>query len=641
MNKLPEHKFKLGLRKRKNKKKPQKNGKRNKEIKRKLDVILIIATLLSWIPANVDFATVVDNNPVLLWVHVPTTGVSGESFSIMIQAWDIYERLSSSYTGTIDFEIESYNLTSFEEIIDPNVIFPQSHTFTGQPYSQGLIPAYLLNDGNDNGNYNTTLTISTPGIHYIKVNDTFTGETYYSNPIIIHETGYTGPDIAWGDVHTHSLLSDGSGTPDELYDYARYVAGLEFSSVTDHGEQMNFFGLGFGLATTFPVLMDSTSRKHEENKFVTFHGAEWTTHGYHAMYFDYGHYTCIFNGEGLPIITADIQQTPDALWALLDEYTENTGEKVFAIPHHTTSNQFLQDWTWVNSKYVRLGEVKSIHGACLLDQSNESNYIGAHATPPETVHGSSINDAYKLGLKFGIMANGDGHDGHPGHSLTSSRATLGIQYPFTYMAARTNKRYPGGITAVRTNSLSRNDIFNSLQSGKVYASSDHGRPFVNFSVNGISPGEEINSTISVSNPTDPRIIDLTIALDGAPSSGFKKAASISTNWKPNWNATIDIFKNGNIWNTTILEGPLIKINYTDTEAITGTKYDYWIDSEEESGKYLINSASQKPVDKDDFNSLGEDFYYVRVTTGLELDSADEVENIGRTLWCGPIWVKIS
>ncbi len=42
----------------------------------------------------------------------------------------------------------------------------------------------------------------------------------------------------FGFLHAHSNLSDGQGSPEEAYSYARDVAGLDFFALTDHGERM-------------------------------------------------------------------------------------------------------------------------------------------------------------------------------------------------------------------------------------------------------------------------------------------------------------------------------------------------------------------------------------------------------------------
>ena len=46
--------------------------------------------------------------------------------------------------------------------------------------------------------------------------------------------GCTRYHLYWGDVHGHTSLSDGQGTPDEYFTYARDTANLDFTILTDH-----------------------------------------------------------------------------------------------------------------------------------------------------------------------------------------------------------------------------------------------------------------------------------------------------------------------------------------------------------------------------------------------------------------------
>ena len=40
--------------------------------------------------------------------------------------------------------------------------------------------------------------------------------------------------LFWGDVHGHSAISDGKGSPGDYFTYARDVARLDFVVLTDH-----------------------------------------------------------------------------------------------------------------------------------------------------------------------------------------------------------------------------------------------------------------------------------------------------------------------------------------------------------------------------------------------------------------------
>ena len=64
--------------------------------------------------------------------------------------------------------------------------------------------------------------------------------------IVAFVVGVSGPWLAvrsgaqpqvsvfFGNLHSHTALSDGSGTPAEAYEHARDTAGLDFLAITEH-----------------------------------------------------------------------------------------------------------------------------------------------------------------------------------------------------------------------------------------------------------------------------------------------------------------------------------------------------------------------------------------------------------------------
>ena len=81
--------------------------------------------------------------------------------------------------------------------------------------------------------------------------------------------------VYWGDVHGHTALSDGKGSLDEYFVYARDVAKLDFVIVTDHD---------FGNAAPWRLPREAwqtTQAKADEftvnGKFVGIAGYEWTS----------------------------------------------------------------------------------------------------------------------------------------------------------------------------------------------------------------------------------------------------------------------------------------------------------------------------------------------------------------------------
>jgi hypothetical protein len=580
-----------------------------------LITMLTISPVALWSSVSINLGVMFDNETRLLWIHAPTFVNRGDIFDLMVQAWDAYERLSATYTGSILFSIESYNLSTYSQIGNPVATLPMPYTFTGQAFGSDI--AYEIQDGRDNGRHVFTARIETPGIHYVLVEDPLTQNTYYSNPILVTDLTPTDPRIYWGDFHSHSEMSDGSGSPEHSYFYARHVAGLEFCALTEHAEIMMW------APGSFDRLEAATNAANDPGDFVAFQGLEWTQ-------VETGHYSCILSGNQLikdPVLSYLHLPTTDLLWDALDQFTDTTGNRALALPHHTTQNAYIQDWTYINPKYVKIAEVTSVHGECLYEQRHPLNYAGAIDPPPFYLNGSSIVDAFKMGYRMTLYASGDNHDGHPGHSLSHTPAFVGHQRPWSIWHTRNEHPYPGGLTAVYTSSLTREDIFSGLESQRIFACSDHGRPFLDFTINGTAVGD--GSVLQVSNTTAIREIRIVIAQDGAPPGTKAKAASVESNWVPNWSADVEIIKNGEILARVSVSSPVSQILFLDMEPVSGATYGRE-SCIQRDGLYYINEYSDNPIDPDTLNTGGADFYIVRVTG----------QN-GRFIYAGPIWVQVS
>ncbi len=293
-------------------------------------VIIIIPTLL-WSVVSIDVGVMFDNETQLLWVHVPSKVKTGQQFEITVEAWDSFERLSVTYSGRVEFSIQSFDYASLAEIDNTLFELPSAYIFSGQSFGSDI--AYEKRDGKDNGKHIFSMSIGTPGVHYIIVKDSLTQEHYYSNPIIVGDFPNLSTMILWGDIHGHSELSDGTGTAEHSYYYAHYIACLEYAALTDHGEIMLFTPI------SLDILESSTNMAYEPNRFVTFHGIEWTN-------VETGHYICIFSRDELlknPVLSYLTVPNTEDLWNALDKFTNNTGYRALALPHHTTKLAYPQD----------------------------------------------------------------------------------------------------------------------------------------------------------------------------------------------------------------------------------------------------------------------------------------------------------
>lgn len=590
------------------------NRRLSKNAKRILVILIILIPSISWWSVNMDLNVMIDNEARLLWVHVPSTAQIGSIIKVDVEAWDAYERLSATYKGTVDFSMTSYNLTDFTLLNNINVTLPSIYTFTGQFFGSDI--AYEIHDGKDNGLHTFDLRIDTIGLHYILVSDSLTENTYWSNPIMVNNYTGNNDQIYWGDIHGHSGFSDGSGSPEHHFYYAKNVALLDFNALTDHGE---LAGLIIG---GLDYLEKTANEAYEPGIFVTFPGIEWTNT-------QTGHYTCIFSDDKLikqPVLSYMVIPEIQQLWDALDKFTTTTGCKALALPHHTTKEEYIQDWTLINPKYVKIAEVTSTHGECLFEQRDPYNHVGCGDPPPEFTYGSAIMDAFKMGYRMTLYASSDEHDGHPGHSLSHTNAYIGHQSPLTIWPNRVDLPHPGGLTAVYASNLTRESVFTGLYQQRIYASSDHGRPFLSFNINGTLVGD--NSTLLVANSTIHRELHILFAQDGAPAANVRPhAARVTPDWQPNWNARLEIFKNGILYDTKLINTPIANITLLDTEAITGTSFtDHCI--QKSDGKNYINTYSDNPIDPNLLNTGGADFYVLRI-----------VGDNGRYCYAGPIWVE--
>ncbi|UCH03404.1 MAG: DUF3604 domain-containing protein [Candidatus Thorarchaeota archaeon] len=586
-----------------------------KRAKAPLMILVVLVPVGLWWVVDINLGVMFDNEPRLLWVHAPSTVDQGMDFNVTVEAWDAYERLSATYKGHVQFSTESYNLTTYAPLTSVSAVLPESYTFTGQAVGSDI--AYEIRDGKDNGRHVFTARIDTPGFHYILVEDSTTGNIYYTNPIMVTDLSDTDLRIYWGDIHGHTELSDGTGSPEHSFYFARYVACIDFCSLTDHGEIMLF------IPGALDTLERATNAAYDPGDFVTFHGIEWTN-------VDPGHYTCIFSGNQLiktPVLSYLTVPTTDTLWQALDSFTAGTDSRALALPHHTTQNAYIQDWTYINPKYVKIAEVTSVHGEFLFEQRHTLNYIGAIDPPPEYLNGSSIVDAFRMGYRMTLYASSDQHDGHPGHSLSHTPAFVGHQRPWSIWQTRNEHPYPGGLVAVHATNLTRESVFSALENQVIFANSDHGRPILDFAINGTGVGN--GSTLYSGDVNAVREISVFLVQDPSPAGARSTAASVTAGWAPDWSATIEVIKNGDLFMSIPVEDPVTRVTVLDTTPITGTSYSAE-SCVQRDGQYYINDYSDNPVNPDDLNTSGADFYIVRV-----------VGENGRITYAGPIWVVAS
>jgi hypothetical protein len=234
--------------------------------------------------------------------------------------------------------------------------------------------------------------------------------------------------LFFGDIHGHSRMSDGTGTPEDYYLYARTVSGLDIAALTDHADH-----------GTIPVKGDvwdrikkAANNAHEPGRFVTFLGFEWTN-------WEYGHRNVYYrDGDGPVFRSIDTESdTPQKLWNLLESHEAMT------VAHHTGGGPVPTDWNIKPGAKEWLVEISSIHGT--------SEYYGGEAGIYRPVKGAFVRDALLRGYRLGIIGSGDTHDGHPG------QRTMGAAV--------------SGLLGVYSPELTREAVWEAFQRRHVYATS--------------------------------------------------------------------------------------------------------------------------------------------------------------------------
>lgn len=571
-------------------------------------IILVLFTVAFWFAVFIDFNVVIDNHKTTLWIHAPSVVEAEESFDVNVEAWDQYERLAGTYQEEISFSLESYSYDSLNAI-SSTYSLPSASRFMTNFIWGGLFPAYKF-EGADNGKKSFSMQINTAGIHYIVVSEG-NGNHYRSNPIVVKPKSSNFERLYWGDIHAHTTYSDGSGFPDESYAFARDVALCDFAALTDHAELFPRFG-DVDLFNKWQNYIDITNSFNEDGEFATIVAAEYTPMlAALRSYLSPPHINVYFKGDSMPYFSHYDFVNQDELIS----HIESNSESDFVCwTHHTLRNSQPSDFAYYDPTHNTMIEIYSCHGSC--EVIGEENYY--YQIGEVTEKGYSIRDMFKMGRKSGIMASSDTHDGRMGHSNLHTTARTLTTQPYTLAAYQNGVPYPGGLTGLYLPELSREQVFEGLKTRSGYATTWVNRHYMEFSINGVSVGEE-DSTIKVSSKTTPRTIEILACVDGVS----RRTSNLKTITK------IEIIKNSELWQTIdAIDGPLKRISITDSAEITGTAYDGCI--KKEDGNWYVNSMSTNPVNPEDLNTAGVDYYYVRMQ-----------DSDNGAAWIGPIWVEVA
>ncbi len=274
--------------------------------------------------------------------------------------------------------------------------------------------------------------------------------TGISDPMLVHADT---PALIWADLQVHTSMSDGSGALDDVYAYARDVAGLDAVAITDH----DHWGMRF--LDDDPAMWEeakaAAERWYAPGAFVTFPAYEWTS-------WLYGHRHVLYVGPPGPVFSSVAAETmdPSRLWRALRPFDAIT------IAHHSAGGPVPVDWRPLSPPGVEpVTEVVSVHGS----SESEDTPLRIYGFVP----GNTVRDALAASHRFGFIGSTDGHDGHPG--LAHLQAAQ------------------GGVAGIFTEDRSREGVAAALRARRVYATSGP-RLLLRARVDGVEMGGELVPT---------------------------------------------------------------------------------------------------------------------------------------------------
>lgn len=265
--------------------------------------------------------------------------------------------------------------------------------------------------------------------------------------------------LYWGDVHGHTALSDGKGTPDEYFAYARDESRLDFAILTDHDYGRGTDG---GLSREeWDQIQDAAARGTERGRFIAIAGYEWTSQpkswtsfgeGSEGLFDgpvrNYNHKNAYF-----PRRVPDIFRSKEAAYSAPDLLAGAVAPLGGLIHNNHPFPDAADQWNYTAAQAVVITNTE-IGPDTILYQGKEYQ-----------AHTEQIVLAFLLaGGRTGFVAGSDTHEGHP--------------------AAR---------TAVLARALTADALFEALRARRTYAITNT-RIELDFRIDGHCMGEEFESS---------------------------------------------------------------------------------------------------------------------------------------------------
>jgi hypothetical protein len=292
----------------------------------------------------------------------------------------------------------------------------------------------------------------------------------------------TGLKLYWGDIHGHTELSDGRGTLDDYFRFARDEARLDFCAVTDHDHG----GVGRPCLWEdgkWELTQSKVAEYHQDGRFVTILAYERDSYPWFSnlcLYYRFGAGELVRGEE-------DGQITEEELRNLLAR------KDIISIPHHTADVS-----QGVNFPAVPLDLMPPLTE--IYSKWGVNEYFGNPHPVVCEARGGHWRDALEMGARMGCVAGSDVHLPRPGVDC--------------HMGANVRYDEPG-ILGVWAPELTREAIWQAVRLKHTIAASG-ARVMIDFRVCGQIAGSEIAQpasqprrlALSVQAPSELKRVDV-------------------------------------------------------------------------------------------------------------------------------------
>ena len=379
---------------------------------------------------------------VRLVVFGPSACVVGEAFELRVSALDALNNLAERFVGEVALALDE---ALFEA------------------------PASVAFGSEARGSVGVPITPRAAGMGRIAAQDAARAlRAGVSNTLLVHEPGPREFRLVWADLQIHGNRSDGTGSPRDIYRYARDVARLDAASLTEH-DHWGYLPLDEH-PQVWAEILDTSRAFDEPGRFVALPGYEWTN-------WTFGHKHVLFAREQdarLLAFNDPRYDHPLELWDAL------RGVDCVTISHHIGGGPVPTFWKYHDATLEPVAEMVSTHGV--------SERMGQPGCIYSAEPSGMMQAALARGHRLGMIGGGDTHDGHPG--LGSPGAP------------------PPGLAGLYVRELTRAGVLEALRARRCYATNGC-RAILRFH-SGDTP---MGGVLRIAEPGSPRVFDVALVGD--------------------------------------------------------------------------------------------------------------------------------